>query len=150
MKKAHLVIILLLFCSTLAVAQYPLNWANSAVMDPGNDVTRSIAYNLSTDHVLVATRKYGTDVIILDAATGDSLGKMDTALISGGTYPINMVDVADDGTIYVSNLSAPLYSPGSTVRIYRYADEQAAPELVFDDALDGERYGDAMAAVGTG
>ncbi len=150
MKKAHLVILLLMICSTLAVAQYPLNWANSAVMDPGNDVTRSIAYNRSTDHVLVATRKYGTDVIILDAATGDSLGRMDTALISGGTYPINMVDVADDGTIYVCNLSAPLYSPGSTVRIYRYADEQSVPELVFDDALDGERYGDAMAAVGTG
>ncbi len=131
-------------------AQYPVNWANYSVMNPGNDVTRNIAYNRNTDHVLVATRKYGVDVIILNAANGDSLGKMNTTGISGGTYPINMVDVADDGTIYVSNLTAPQYSPGSKLKIYRYADENAAPELVFEDALDGGRYGDSFAAVGVG
>lgn len=150
MKRTLYILACLLIGSTTVAAQYPLNWANYAVMNSGNDVTRSIAYNRSSDHVLVATRKYGVDVIILDAASGDSLGKMDTGIISGGTYPINMVDVADDGTIYVCNLSAPQYSPGSTVKIYRYSDETAAPELVFDDALGGERYGDAMAAVGSG
>jgi hypothetical protein len=150
MKKTLLILVFLIIGSTMVAARYPLNWANYAVMNPGNDVTRSIAYNRSTDHVLVATRKYGVDVIILDAANGDSLGKMDTAIISGGTYPINMVNVADDGTIYLCNLSAPQYSPGSTLKVYRYSDETAAPELVFDDALDGGRYGDAMAVVGSG
>ncbi|MBD3385985.1 DUF4623 domain-containing protein [candidate division KSB1 bacterium] len=150
MNKIRLFLCLLIIGSSMVAAQYPLNWANYAVMNPGNDVTRSIAYNRSTDHVLVATRKYGTDVIILNAATGDSLGKLDTGIVSGGTYPINMVDVAKDGTIYVCNLSAPQYSPGSTLKVYRYVNEMASPELVFDDALDGERYGDALAAVGSG
>ncbi len=75
---------------------------------------------------------------------------MDTANLSGGTYPINMIAIADDGTIYVSNLSAPQFTTGSTFKVYRYADEQAAPELVFDDALGDNRYGDALAAIGSG
>ncbi len=130
--------------------QYPVRWAVSKYMDPGNDVTRGMAYNKATDHVLIATRKFGTDVIILDAASGDSLGILDTGIISGGTYPINLVAVADDGTIYVCNLSAPQFTPGSTFKIYRYADESSAPELVHDDALANNRYGDALAAVGSG
>lgn len=151
MKKFLLLIIVLSqFSSGLDARQYPVNWATSRHMNPGSDVTRSLAYNRATDHVLVATRKYGVDVILLNAANGDSVGKLDTGIITGGTYSINMVATADDGTIYVSNLSAPQYTPGSTLKVYRYANESAAPELVFDNALDGARYGDSFAAVGSG
>lgn len=134
-----------------AFAQYDLNWAKYDLINPGSDVTRSVAYNHVTDHVLVATRYFGVpDIIILDAASGDSLGRMDTDNMWNGTYPINMVAVADDGTIYACNLSAPQYTPGSTVTIYRYADETAPMEIVLDDALDGTRFGDSFAAVGSG
>lgn len=150
MRKLLLPIILIMIIITPAFSQYPLRWANYKLMNPGNDVTRSLSYNKTTDHLLVATRKYGTDVIILNAATGDSIGKLDTGIIKGGTYPINMVAVADDGTIYVSNLHALQYTPGSTFKVYRYANETASPELVFDNALDGTRFGDSFAAIGSG
>ncbi len=147
MKK---ILILLLILTGWSYADYTLNWIKFNLITPGNDVTRNAVYNRHTDHVLVATRKFGVDVIILDAATGDSVGKMDTGIISGGTYNINLVAIADDGTIYVCNLSAPQFTPGSTFKIYRYADEQSSPELVFDNALDGKRYGDSFTAVGAG
>lgn len=150
MRKLLLPIILIMIIITPIWGQYPVRWANYKLMNPGNDVTRSLSYNKTTDHLLVATRKYGTDVIILSAATGDSIGKLDTGIIAGGTYPINMVAVADDGRIYVSNLHALQYTPGSTFKVYRYADEMAAPELVFDNALDGTRFGDSFAAIGSG
>lgn len=132
------------------MAQYPVRWATSRYMNPASDVTRSLAYRRQTDHVLVATRRWGVGIVALNAATGDSVGTLDTQIVGGGTYPINMVAVAEDGTIYASNLCAPLYTPGARVRIYRYADEAAPPELVFDDPLDGGRYGDSFAAIGGG
>jgi len=150
MRKFLLPIILIAAMFGQVFGQYPVRWANYKLMNPGNDVTRSLSYNKTTDHLLVATRKYGTDVIILSAAKGDSIGKLDTGIITGGTYPINMVAVADDGTIYVSNLHALQYTPGSTFKVYRYANEMAAPELVFDNALDGTRFGDSFAAIGSG
>ncbi|MBD3287462.1 DUF4623 domain-containing protein [candidate division KSB1 bacterium] len=148
-KKMLLIFVLSLMTSAL-FAQYPVNWTDYSLIDPANDVTRSLAYNRSTDHVLVATRYRGVDVIVLDAASGDSLGKLNTDGVEGGTYPINMVSVADDGTIYVCNLSAPQYSPGSKFKVYRYADENAMPELIFEDALENGRFGDSFAAVGEG
>jgi len=134
---------------TTDVSYYQRNWISHRFIDNTNDVTRSIAYNRQTDHVLVATRKGSPRVVILDAATGDSLGTLSTGTegYSVGVYPLNMVAVAEDGTIYLSNLSAPQYSPSDVLKIYRYADEYAEPEVVFEDALDGVRYGDAMAVI---
>ncbi len=150
MKKYLVLILVILGMTPLLNAQYPVNWTSYRYMNPGNDVTRCLAYNKTTDHVLLATRKFGIDVLILNAANGDSVGKLDVGIVTGGTYHINMVGVADDGTIYVSNLSAPQYTPGAKVKIYRYANETTAPELVFEDAPDGARYGDAFAAIGSG
>ncbi len=150
MNKKLLLILALILITSALFAQYPVNWAHYSLMNPASDVTRSLAYNRTTDHVLVATRYWGTDVIVLDAATGDSLGILNTEGIDGGTYPINMVSVADDGTIYVCNLSAPQYSPGSKFKVYRYADENAMPELIFEDALENGRFGDSFAAAGEG
>lgn len=134
---------------TTDVSYYQRNWISHQFIDHTNDVTRSIAYNRDTDHVLVATRKGEPRVVILDAASGDSLGTL-SAGVDGytvGVYPLNMVTVAQDGTIYLCNLSAPLYSPSDMLKIYRYSDEYAEPEVVFEDALDGGRYGDAMGCI---
>ncbi len=147
MKK---ILILLAILTGLSFADYNLNWAKYNLITPGSDITRNAVYNRHTDHVLVATRKFGTDVIILNAANGDSVGKLDTGIITGGTYPVNLVAIADDGTIYVCNLSAPQFTPGSTFKVYRYTDEQASPQLVFEDALENGRYGDALTAIGSG
>ncbi len=152
MKILMILILIFIFLVSTLVAQnqYPVNWVKYKYMDPGSDVTRGLCYNKKTDHVLVATRKWGNDVFILEAATGDSIGKLNTSIISGGTYALNLVSAADDGTIYVCNLSAPQFTPGSTFKIYRYVNETAGPELVYDDASGGDRYGDALAAIGSG
>ncbi len=143
---------LLLFTIMLYSGQYSLKWANYDLIDRSNDVTRSLAYNPHTDHVLVATRFGGARVAVLDAEYGYIIGMLDTTDtgFSGGIYPLNHVAVADDGTIYVCNLSVPQASAGDKFRIYRYTDEQAAPELVFDNELDGLRFGDSFAVSGEG
>ena len=79
--------ILLVCLCGLVQSQYDRNWINTDLINPGNDVTRCAVYNRATDHVLVPSRMTGTDIFILDAASGDSIGKMDTGMISGGTYP---------------------------------------------------------------
>jgi len=145
MKK---ILLLSLLFSGLSLAQYKLNWANYDYMIPGNDVTRSATYNPITDHVLVATRMHQKMIIILDAANGDSIGVMDTTGISGGFagFNINMIDVADDGMIYVSNLGGQ----GFPFKVYRFEDENASPELVFEELLDNQRYGDSFTVIGSG
>ncbi len=132
-------------------AQFELNWKKSSYLNT-TDHVRSVAYNPITDHLLIASRNGGQNIFILDPATGDSLGAciMDTAIVKGGTYHINQVSVADDGTIYLCNLSAPQYSPGSTLKIYRWDNETASPVLLFSDELGGLRFGDSFYASGSG
>ncbi len=109
-------------------------------------MTRSIAFNRLTDHLLVATRTGGARIVILNAATGDSVGIMDTASLTGGTYVLNKVTVAEDGAVYGCNLNT-----GSGFKIYRWADENAAPTLAADTTITGvTRYGDALNVIGSG
>lgn len=152
MKKLRqfLLISVLAIGSAVAQNQYPVNWVNYDLINPGNDVSRGLTYNPHTDHVLVASRMFGADVMILDAATGDSLGKLDNSLFSGGTLPVNQVGVAADGTIYVCNLMARQFTPTATFKVYRFANESAPAELVYDGILDEARYGDSFAVSGSG
>ncbi len=150
MKRLLLLTVLVLVMATLLFAEYPLIWKTSKFSDSANDICRGVVYNPATDHVLVVSRKKGTDAFILSAANGDSLGKMNTEGVGGGTYNINLITCTEEGTIYICNLSAPQYSPGSKFKVYRYMDESAAPELVFEDALENGRYGDSFAAIGSG
>ncbi len=111
--------------------------------------TRGGAYNPTTGHVVVATRSGGLKLVLIDAATGDSVGVMSTAGIAGGTFPLSEISITEDGQIFGANLTV---SPSaSAVKVYRWADAFSAPTLVFEStALEGPRYGDSFAAVGTG
>jgi hypothetical protein len=88
-----------------------------------------------------------SQIIILDAASGDSVGTMsvDGLDLIQNTYPVNMIAVAKDGTIYITNLAEQIYVPGSTFKIYRYDNEEDTPTLILNDILDEARYGDAFA-----
>ena len=129
-------------------AQSTQLWEKSAgdfsfFQNDGN--TRGMGYNPATDHVLVAARTGGSFVYILDAATGDSLGRLDMTGVSGGTFPINIVRADADGVIYVGNLALG----GAEFKVYRWADETAAPTLAFSGTVTN-RTGDAMDVYGTG
>ncbi|MBN1540526.1 DUF4623 domain-containing protein [candidate division KSB1 bacterium] len=108
--------------------------------------TRSMALNKTTDHLLVATRSGGHRIVVLDAATGDSLAQLDMTGVLGGTYHLNKVAVADDGVIYACNLDI-----GNGVKVYRWENEEAAPTVCIETQVEGAtRFGDAFAVMGAG
>ncbi len=152
MKKLFILLVISLSLAT-SLMGYDLIWANYSLINPGSDVTRGLAYNSVTDHIYIATRIDNKPrIVILDPDTGTEIGMLDTTAtgFEGGVYPLNLVAVADDGVIYVCNLSAPSVVVGDQFKIYRYTDEGAQPELIFDNPMDGVRYGDSFAAIGSG
>ncbi|WP_456408946.1 choice-of-anchor J domain-containing protein [Caldithrix abyssi] len=137
---------------------FPLVWrihADSAnaswfyQKDLAENMVRGMAYNRLNNHLYVVSRVGGVFVYILDAATGDTIGTLNTEGIGGGTYPINTIACTKDGQIVVSNLAA---SGGQIARLYYYKNEKAAPQMIFDGTFDdlGGRVGDVVAVSGTG
>lgn len=152
-KTLVLFLILTVTVSSLALAQLKLSpvWVKKAgevSWLKTDNTTRGVAYNPVNDHIYVVSRAVGLNVIILSAATGDSLGKLDVTGITGGTFALNMIDVSKDGIIYACNLSTN--SGGDTLfKVYRWESETSAPTLAVSWRVNG-RYGDAFAVDGSG
>lgn len=126
-----------------------LDWElsiNSYSFFKNDHCTRGIAYNPATGHLLIASRTGGNNVFVLDAATGDSLSKLDMTGVSGGTYAMNIVRVDSDGVIYLGNLGG---ISGSIFKIYRWENESSAPTVAFEGAV-AQRTGDSFGLYGTG
>lgn len=162
MKKTLLIIGVFCAFAGAALAQVPVMkqlWYKVPVAKgPGSsylgfgNTERGMAYNPVTDHVLLVARKTSPQIIILNAANGDSVGKLDVTPVSGGTFPLNLVDVTDDGVIYACNLSTASNTTNFTV--YRWENETAVPTIAFSDKITHAgtttlRYGDAFAVTGT-
>lgn len=134
-----------------------------------NQLQRGIAYNPATGHLLVVDRSSysgpNNDVHILDGQTGAHLGILENgSTLAGGTagFTLSLIGVADDGAIYVANLtSSTAGAPQS--RLYRWANESAFQTLISptfqfptDDPSSGntnsnqKRWGDTMTVRGSG
>ncbi len=109
--------------------------------------TRGMAYNPATNHLLVASRTGGAFVWILNAANGDTVGRLDMTGVTGGTFLINIPRVTADGVIYVCNLSTGATAP---FKIYRWENEAAVPTVAAEIAAPTLRIGDAFALAGNG
>lgn len=113
---------------------------------------RGMAYNATTGHLLIPSRNDNA-IHIIDAADGAYIGELNGDGISGGTFVINKIAVADDGAIYVGNLVTGV-SESSPFRLYRWADETSAPVRVFSgnpsNGMGGPRWGDSLDARGSG
>ncbi|MBA4150204.1 MAG: immunoglobulin domain-containing protein [Verrucomicrobia bacterium] len=119
---------------------------------------RGMAYRSATDHLVVVNRAGSESINLIDGSTGaDALSLDLSALISGGneSFRINMVGVADDGAIYVCNLTTASDPP--EFRIYRWDNESVAQQLVFaGDPSNGTydanslRWGDTLSVRGSG
>lgn len=116
---------------------------------------RGLAYNPAGNHLLIVSRNGGLSLNVLDADTGETLHAMDTdpGLVSGGTFPLNMVASGDDGAIYAANLTLD----GSTTAFKIYSWESDAPDALPYDSFFGdpgngaaERWGDSLHARGSG
>src|SRR5687768_11255511 len=87
---------------------------------------RGLAYNPMTDHLLVVEKNI-PEVHFIDSITGaDIPGALDkSALAAGGNsnFPLNLIGVADDGSIYACNLSSATFPP--QFRLYRWSNKDA-------------------------
>lgn len=125
-------------------------WFKRPVGGGTGDRVRGMAYNPATGHVLVATRDSAFNcIMILNGTNGDTLGRLDMTGITGGVFAFNRVAVSSDGRIYTANVQTTV-TKAAPVKIYTWANEAAAPVLVFNDSLLGPRIGDALHAVGSG
>ncbi len=117
----------------------------------GDNNQRGIAYNAVNDHVYIANRTGGTAVNILDGSTGAVAGSLNVTGITGGTFAINQIRVTSDGVIYAANLESPSATTALNLKVYRWANEAAAPTTVLDTTMPtGFRFGDDMALRGSG
>jgi hypothetical protein len=113
---------------------------------------RCLAYNPVSRHLLVASRN-GPHVYVLNADTTADLNELNVSGVSGGTYALLMVGVADDGVVYAGNLT----TGGTTTafKLYRWANDSAAtiPTVAYTgDPGNGnnQRWGDTFDVRGAG
>lgn len=109
---------------------------------------RGLDYSPITGHLYLTSRSGGTSVRILSSTTGLEVGTLDMTGVSGGTFAINQVSVADDGTIYVGNLATT--SASTPFKIYSWANEAAQATVFSTLSLTGVRLGDTMDIFGSG
>jgi hypothetical protein len=163
-------------CAGLAFADtVEVRWAltpgaaNAPAYITTGNLERGVAINPATGNVLLVARTGSPTAYVLSptdgsdgsAETGEprALSKLDAdgnPVIAGGTFTMNMVGVADDGAVYVCNLSS-----STTFRIYRWANDAidtpasiafAWPaELPFPAGAGNDiRFGDNFAVRGAG
>jgi len=87
--------------------------------------TTERGFAVGTNHVYVASRKNGNDILIIDKESGFLSGKMNTEGITAGFYKVNDVEVSDDGQILACGLN--LNASTSPFVVYKWTDESAAP-----------------------
>jgi len=117
----------------------------------GDNNQRGIAYNATNDHVYMVNRTGGTAVQILNGTTGALAGTLNVTGITGGTFALNDIRVAGDGAIYAANLISPSATTALNLKVYRWANESAAPTTILDTTMPtGFRFGDDMALRGSG
>ncbi len=122
---------------------------------------RGIAYNPKTGHVLLVSRAAatgadgpnGAGIAVLDGNTGLYIKQLDqgTGIIAGGTFKMNLIDVTDDGVIYMASLATSASSP---FKIYRWQDENAQPTIAYSGfpvaSAGTPRWGDSFCVRGSG
>jgi hypothetical protein len=149
--------VLLVFLMTgTAVAQDTLNtptWtidpADVAWMSTASHVRGGVV-NPATGHLLVASREGGVSVQVLNPATGASVGTLNVTDVAGGTFAINKIVATSDGQIFAANVVSPSATEALPFKIYWWANESAAPVLVYQGVPSAHRYGDALAVSGSG
>jgi hypothetical protein len=108
-------------------------------------VQRGLTYNAANNQLYLTDRSTGNNVRVLNGDNGALISSLNMTGVNGGTFPINMVDVAEDGAIYVGNLAI-----GANFKIYRWANDAAVPTVAFDAATGLSRVGDTFAVIGSG
>ncbi|MEP0861531.1 MAG: hypothetical protein HRF52_08850, partial [Ignavibacterium sp.] len=120
----------------------------------GTDTERGLAYGKTSDgteavndRVYVVSRSGGAlNVRILDAATGNDIGTLNTTGITGGTFALNDIGVTEDGKIIGANLTSNTST--SAFKFYYWNNETSVPDTLFTYIGDAVRLGDKFTVVG--
>ena len=143
---------------TLVLQPYTRIWEKSSAlgtlpsyMGTGN-TERGFAYGKvgANERVLLVDRKAGNLIFVLNAATGDSVGRLDTtglAAIASGTLAVNDAEISADGVTYVCNLTTNATT--SAFKVYRWSSETATPQLALSYTGTAFRYGDKFTVTGS-
>ncbi len=159
MKKHLAVLLSVLFLANIGFSQadrYTKLWEKSqagsnypSFMGTGH-TERGFAYGTvgANERIFLVSRLSGTNVVILNAANGDSVGTLNTTGVSGGTFTLNDADVSSDGKIFACNLTTA--SNTTAFKVYRWNDESTAPTAVINYTTPtGYRLGDKFTVVGS-
>lgn len=120
---------------------------------------RGLAYNPVSGNLLYVSRSGGNFVVVLDPATGAEKHRLTTTdgdginVVAGGTLPANMIGVAEDGAVYLSNLNLPAAGSGAILRVYRWDSDApgVGPTVIEVADLPADvRFGDTFAVRGRG
>ncbi len=154
MKKIIFTILALVCIASLGYSQVTTLWEKSATAGTKPNwetggTTRGIGYGLvGTDSRLFVVNRNtlfgGKQIFIYNAATGDSVGKLDTTGISGGTLVLNDVEVSSDGKIFACNVAT-----GGFFKVYKYDSELSVPVTVINYDATGKRLGDKITVTGS-
>ncbi|BFN37483.1 T9SS type A sorting domain-containing protein [Fidelibacter multiformis] len=158
MKKIVTILLFLIMVTSVSGQEYRLVWADYDFIN-GDDVTRSVAWNPVTDHLLVPTRFAYPRIVIMDPETGIVIGEMDsTGLGERGTAEegIELIDVTADGKIYLCNLGWKESDWNFTV--WEFENEDSRAKVVFDQLVNSQDptggyydwYGASLDVIGTG
>ncbi|MCR4417164.1 MAG: DUF4623 domain-containing protein, partial [Ignavibacteria bacterium] len=159
MRRTILTILTVLLCVSLAQTQsfrYSTIWEKSQATGTlpsyiGTSHTeRGSAYGVvdGQEKLFLVSRLGTTKVLVLDPATGDSLGVLDITGVSGGTFTLNDVEVSADGKIFACNLTTGTNT--TSFKVYRWDNLTAAPVNVIDfTTTTGYRLGDKITVVGS-
>ncbi|MBD3410243.1 MAG: DUF4623 domain-containing protein, partial [Ignavibacteriales bacterium] len=155
----------ILFAASMASASFAqvvtpvweLNQAQSAMPSwfSTGHLERGVAYGevdsaggVMKEVVIAVSRNGGNIIVVMDAATGDSITTLDPTGISGGTYHLNDVEVSDDGVIFVGNLT--INTNSTAFKVYRYDNLTDTPtEVINQTTTDAYRVGDKFTVTGS-
>ncbi|HXG49460.1 MAG TPA: immunoglobulin domain-containing protein [Methylomirabilota bacterium] len=118
---------------------------------------RGLAYNPTTDHLLVVSRTPSNAIHVLDAATGAYLYNLNLeGVVPNATLPaINMIGVSDDGVILACNLTTDGTAAPLNIYSWGFEDSLLAPMTVFsgdpgNGLIGPARWGDSFDVRGEG
>lgn len=159
--KASLALCIAAATSAAAVAQsftlsplWSLEPDSRPYLTSTDTLQRGMAYNPITDRVILVSRSESTvlqTIRLLSASTGADVGELSASGISGGTFVLSKIGVAEDGAIYAANFGT--YSASNPFRVYRWQHERATPTIAFSgDPGKGnnQQWGNALDVRGTG
>ncbi len=111
------------------------------------DDQRGFAYgDVGGNNRLYVVHKSGP-IVIVSATTGDSVGTLDTAGVSGGTFLLNDAEVSSNGVIYACNLTVNAQT--SPFKVYEWNSDSSKPALVVSYADSAYRLGDHFTVMGS-